>query len=728
MGQPGRDYLGTKTPDFADPSKEDVGGATPGIYVGTIKQINTATRNASFEVYVAAFGGDETNKSSWKTVVYASPFMGTTPAPAGDPQFNTYNYTKQSYGFYMTPPDLGNQVLCCFPPGQGTVGYWFACLSPELGKGMIPANGAVPWQQIDTASLADTAGQQLVPYLKEGTPYPAGEFNENDSKVFNANWANNKRPINPILTTQLIRQGLDTDPQRGAISSSSQRDPVSSVFGFNSPGRPLPQQDPAKDANLRQKIQSGQYKTSDFQVTGRVGGHSVVLDDGDLYGQNNLVRIKSAGGHQILMNDSAGFIYIANSEGTAWVELTKTGDILVYARNDLAIRTQGNLQLHSDRNVNINAEAAVNINSKQTSIEGSSSLVMTGGQLLNMYGGTTQLKSKSNMGIFSGASMSVRAGGKMALNAGAISLNGSGGGGEVAPPKPIPQFLSADTIGSAAGYEVKTNSIQSICYKIPTHEPYIRGSVSSVIQLQEEQANIAVTNNNAIVTINNEVVTPPAISSGGTTDQASTQPVTDPAPTSAFISQPDPGESLGKLNQDQYQAYMAQVGYNLTRSEYEPTYGGTPGITLDGYAGKYLLSSEALQTAGYLKPGTPQTAEAINNPNNWVGGPDKPANLQDFVTQTGFQETAMQEYTKANYNQLQTNGVITNSSTPQEIAGMLNASHLAGTTSATNWYTGQPTAGTNTALMAQLYQQGRYSQTQAGVITNSKAATTIIKP
>jgi len=31
------------------------------------------------------------------------------------------------------------------------------------------------------------------------------------------------------------------------------------------------------------------------------------------------------------------------------------------------------------------------------------------------------------------------------------------------------------------------------------------------------------------------------------------------------------------------------------------------------------MGSAALQDLGYVKPGTPQTPDALNNPNNWTG-------------------------------------------------------------------------------------------------------------
>lgn len=721
--------MGTRRAQFADPDNSDIANNT-GIYVGVVKSIDTSFRTGRISVYIAAFGGDPTSPASWSEVTYASPYMGTTTGPVGNPQFNGFSYTKQTYGFYMSPPDVDNQVLCCFPEGKGVVGYWFACITSQLGKNMLPANGAVPWNDIDLASFSDPDVAPLIPYLKEGNPYPAGEFNENDSRVFTNNWVKNKKPLNPILTAQLIQQGLDSDPSRGAISSSVQRDPISTVFGFSSPGRPFPAQDPKNNPNLRSKLQTGNFNPQDFVVTGRVTGHTFVMDDGDLSGTTNLTRWKSASGHQIIMNDSDGFIYISNAPGTAWVELTAAGDVLIYSGRDVALRTKGNLMIQSDKNINFNAAESINLNAKyDINLESGRAIQTNAGQFLNLFGRQTQLKSGGAMSINSSSAMSIKSGGGMALTGRPINLNGQGGGGEQAPPRKLSQYLSADTIFTNTGWQVRTNSIDSICYRIPTHEPYIRGSVSQVIAFQEQAANISSGIDISTTTVDGEKVVAPAVGASTNAEQARTDAIVNPAPVSSFIKQPDPGQGLGALSSDQLRAYLAQTGYTESRGSYVPIDPLSPvaGVNRFGYAGKYQFGSAALQDLGYLKAGTPQTVDAINNPANWIGGEGRPASLQAFLDSPQIQEGAIYNYTKANYNTLQKNGLITATTPAADIAGLLGASQIAGATGATKWYNGginkSDAFGTS---ISQVYNQGRYSQSQVSIIQASNASKTTL--
>lgn len=722
----GRQIMGNQKPGFADQSESDLAPA-PGIYLGVVKSIDTSFRTGRLKVFISAFGGDPNNESSLQDVVYASPYMGSTTGPAGSPQYNSYPFTKQTYGFFMTPPDVENTVLCCFPNGRGSEGYWFACVDNSLSKNMVPANGAVSWNDIDTASLSAAETASLLPYLQEGGYYPVGEFNENDNRVFNKNWTKNKRPINPTLTWQYIQTGLDTDLARGPITSSMQRDPISTVLGFNSPGRPFPGQDPKNVTDLRQKLATGNFNSNDYKVTGRLPGHSFVMDDGDIYGQSQLTRWRSASGHQIIMNDNEGCVYISNSAGSAWVELNNQGGVFIYSQKDLAVRTQGNLQLHSDKNININAEGSINMRGLDVNLEAPRQIQASAGQILNLYGKQGQIKSGGTMAVISQGPMAIK-GSALALTGKPINLNGGEGGGEVAPPRPLPQYLTADTLPSGAGWTIRTNTIQGVCYIVPTHEPYIRNkSPQAVAEQQAAAANAVPSISNTTTTINGETVTPPIISPSSNIDQAKEQTIQNPAPVSAFISQPDPGVGVGTLTTEQYQAYMAQTGYRQSVGSYTPDYPDStvPGVSANGFVGKYSLPAQSLVDLGYVKPDTPQTAEGLNNPSNWIGGAGNPSNLQEFLNTPSAQDKAMTQYTQNNYAELQKQGVIKATTSTQDIAGYLSVSHNLGASTTSIWYQG----GVNTTdqlgqTANELYNQGRFSQTQVPIIIDSKSSKT----
>lgn len=702
-------YIGTKNVDFINKQNVDIPNIS-GIFKGIVKQIDTTTRSSRIYVYITEFGGSADDNLNWKLVSYASPFLGYTQGKDNGTTLNAFVTTKQTYGFYMSPPDVGSQVLCCFPSGNSNEGYWFACVNPNLGKYMVPAIGAVPLDKIDLYSIPD----ELRPYLKNGQQYPVGEFNENDNRVFDSNWVNKLRPLHIPRTLQLIAQGLDQDPNRGAISSSIQRDPISTVFGFSTPGRPTKDQDPASDPALRDKLKSNSFNPADFIVYNRVGGHSLTMDDGDLYNQNNLVQLRSAAGHQILFNDSKGFMYISNSTGTAWVELTGQGDILIYGAKDLSVRSQGNIMMHSDNNITFNAGNNFNVKAGNDIKLQGLGIQANADKLLNLYGQQTQVKGSNSLGLRAGGTASL-VGASVNIVGSPINLNSGGGGSEVTPPAKLPQYLLPDTFSTGAGYAVFTNSLSSIAYKVPTHEPYVRGSVAEVIAQQEQ---LAQNNSTDQTSISGEGIYPPTVINQVGADQADAEAVTNPAPTGAFIKQPDPGQNLGSLDKDQMQAYLAQVGYSQSNSNYTA-------VSTNGEQGKYKLGADVLAGLGYVQQGT--TNSQLENPNVWTGK-DGMFSASEFRNSPTIQEQAAYNFTKENYSKLQADGLITDNTSAETIAGLLTASHVSSPTVASNWYqNGQNLSDSTGTTLSQYYNQGRYSLSQSTLIAQSNASKGLVQ-
>jgi hypothetical protein len=697
-------YMGTKQASFVNDSNAEI-PLSQGIYKGLVKGIDTATRSGRLQVYIPEFGGDDPDLPAyWQTVSYASPFLGSTRGRGGpDYPANTFNTTRQTYGFYMSPPDIGSQVLCCFPSGQRKEGYWFACVNPNLSKYMVPAIGSVPANKVD----GDSVPPELKPFIKDGQYYPVGEFNEYDPRVFDSDWVNKLRPLHLYRFYQLLEQGLNQDPDRGAISSSIQRDPIGAVFGMSTPGRPTPEQDPANIPDLRQKLQSGDFNPADFTVFNRVGGHSITMDDGDMFGHSNLTRIRSSAGHQIIMNDTKQFMYISNATGTAWVELTAAGDILIYSQKDLSIRSQGNVMMHSDHDFNIEAKGSVNIKSGDSLKLQGQVVQANADRTLNLYGQQTQLKGASSLSLVSGGSATLK-GSSVAIVGSPILLNSGGGGGAINPPSKIQEYMLPDTKLGDTGYDIYTNSLSSICYKLPTHEPYIRGSIAAAVAAQE-----AFAANSGPVNVDGVTSPPPAVTSTAGLDQAATESVTDPAPSGAFIKQPDPSTGLGVLGNDQVRALLAQSGFSDSGSNYSY-------VAPDGKLGKYSMDAGSLAQLGYVQPGT--TDSQLNNPNVWTGK-DGMNDATSFIQSNRIQESSQFEITKNNYAQLQNLGVITPATSPDVVAGLLRASQATNTVHVTKWYQSGVNSADNTGTtISQYFNQGRYSQTQVGVINLSNAS------
>lgn len=454
--------------------KLDRGGAPadPGPFIGIVKNNIDPTFSGRVQVYIEAFAGlDQNDESLWRTVRYLSPYFGQTNPRANNPNFapssgvGTFENNPQSYGLWMTPPDIGVSVLCFFVEGDATRGYYVGCI-PEQGLNhMVPAIGA--------STAFENQGAVENAYFGKDSQMPVVEINAFDPAVqTNPKFFDQKKPIHKVVAATLFQQGLNGDTQRGTITSSSQRETPSNVYGISTPGRPI-YLGGLQPETIKQQLASGSLSPKDIKVIARQGGHSLVMDDGDLEGKDSLVRLKTAKGHQIMMNDEGNFFYIIHANGQTWIEFGKEGTVDVYSTNSVNIRTQGTINLHADKDINMYAGGNIQMKSKLTTkLESTQAFTIKTNDTFSLNSkGTLGLKSNGTL-VLDSESGSWKGGGSLAFKAGRIDLNG-GSAPAAAVVQPITKTLLDDTtFQSNQGWIVKTNGLESIVTRAPTHEPY----------------------------------------------------------------------------------------------------------------------------------------------------------------------------------------------------------------------------------------------------------------
>jgi hypothetical protein len=128
------------------------------------------------------------------------------------------------------------------------------------------------------------------------------------------------------------------------------------VFGISTPGRV----DPA-----RRKVKLGPLDALEDIPVVRSAGHTFVMDDGDSEGDNQLIRLRTSSGHQLLMHDTAGVIYLANAKGTVWMEFSGDGAVDIYAQKGYNIRSGGDINFHAEGDINMYANRNIKIKANE---------------------------------------------------------------------------------------------------------------------------------------------------------------------------------------------------------------------------------------------------------------------------------------------------------------------------------------------------------------------------
>ena len=485
----------------------------PGPWLGVVTNYLDPSRMGSLEVVLAkSTMGELVLQNETVIVKQMTPFYGVSSIAYEGANSSNFEDVQKSYGMWFVPPDIGTTVICMFIDGEPNDGYWMGCVPATFQNHMVPGIAA-------SQNVAISAEQER----KYGTRnLPVAEFLKKGRDLSNPRPDSFNKPIHPFAD-RLLAQGLLTDTIRGITSSSARREVPSRVFGISTPG-------PIDRTSKKGYVG---YSTVATAPTSRLGGTTFVMDDGDLSGQNELVRIRTRTGHQILMHNSHDLIYIANAGGTAWIELTSNGKIDIYAADSVSIHTEQDFNFRADRDINIEAGRNLNMSvggNMQTDVVGNHTLMVSkngyitysgsldhnvdtdatysvgnnlnvgaaagifqtaaqsfhnyaGNSMLNFATNEMHIKSGQDMYQQSGASFNVKATGQYIEKASQIHMNGptpvsatqATASNFAAIPTALPKFKLPNRnkdVGWDDGKFYKDEDITSIMKRVPTHEPW----------------------------------------------------------------------------------------------------------------------------------------------------------------------------------------------------------------------------------------------------------------
>lgn len=508
----------------------------PGPFLARVISHLDKTYMGKLQVELLRQTGNTASESQVHQVSYMSPFYGVTNEFYVSKDPDNYDNTQKSYGMWMVPPDVGTTVVVIFIDGDVKRGYWIGCVQDDNMNFMYP--GIAATQKNVEGGLDTDYGH--------ATRVPVAEYNKKvNATLQDPDGTRVIKPLHPFANV-LKNQGLLLDDTRGITTSSARREVPSMVFGISTPG-------PLDKKGKRGPVGKKEWLIPNAPVS-RLGGSSFVMDDGDdkflrkkspsdgppeyasvedkekdgdvTRPHNELIRLRTRTGHQILLHNSEDLIYITNSRGTSWIEFSSDGKIDIYAQDSISIHTDNDLNLHANRDINL--EAGRNINMKATAdyssqedkdsngndsgriqiesyfkynlIVGSDGKIMTGKQkdgtldvtiektttvtvndgdfnFLNKTGdtdittstGNYNLNTQSNNNFTASGTTNILSSGDHIETASNIHMNGpQAATASTSPSATTPEMLS--TFDNPT--EVEGVTITSIMLRIPTSEPY----------------------------------------------------------------------------------------------------------------------------------------------------------------------------------------------------------------------------------------------------------------
>ncbi len=663
--------------------------------IGIVKDNIDPTRSGKIRVQIEGNTNKESdNPQGWYTVRYLSTYFGMVKPTAGQNGTGDYVGNPSSYGQWQSPPDIGTQVVCIFINGDPSRGFYIGGVPDPESLQMLPAIGSsdniVPNQGESTAM----AGAARLPVTNINT--------NNRDKADSTDYLDAPRPIHSYTASIMVQQGIIRDPIRGPISSSASREPMSRVgWGVLTPGRPI-MEGGYTDENLPDNLK--QQNSEQLKVIARRGGHSIVMDDGDIIGRDQLIRIRTALGHQILMSDDGQTMMLLHSNGQSYIELGKEGTVDIYSTNSINMRTQGDLNLHADQHINIHAKENLNLQAKNIHFNSEEDFKIRSGKNL-------RISTVNDFTVKSTGASAINADGEASLFSSQIAyVNGSKVNLNTGKPSTTPPVVPVITLitqtdtlyDQQKGFIAAPGKLLTIASRTPAHYPWAAaGQGVDVKNSLDADKNLPPAPSPAV-----QSVTQRAASAGVS------------APAIATVSSAPSTKNISKaLDKPTTSALVASAATTAAAGPAKAVTTAGATVISSGQeklvvVGNYAQTPQQLQSSGVLKPGSAtlinglaQQGASITQmlPKQLFSGKSGAQDLTALMSDVTAQTNSMIDNLQKTQNTLGKIGMVTGTEAPTQLAGLVLSGSTAGiksTVSAVQNITGAASSIGSTATSA----------------------------
>ena len=339
---------------------------------GVVVDTNDPQQSGRVKIWVPAIDGDLYDIKDLPWATYLSPMAGQTrDYPAGPGGTKTGGF--MSYGWWSVPKN-GSLVVVGFLYGKANRRIYMGSFFRDHGNRSLPVGR-------NRADLAKTPVSDTFDPVEPQTTNLAAQF----AGKFDASEARTRGAY-----------------ERAVAQDKTDKD--------GSEGYQVNVIEPKDDGGARYESQTHVFTTP--------GRHALIFQDNPA---TSRVRIKTAAGHQIILDDANERIYISTAKGASWIELDQDGRIHVYATDSLSISTGGDFNVSAVGSINMNAGKDVNI-------QAGGAMQLAACVVANLSGAGVNLESSAGFNILAAANLM-----QTAAN---IHLNGDKAGKADCPAAP----------------------------------------------------------------------------------------------------------------------------------------------------------------------------------------------------------------------------------------------------------------------------------------------------
>lgn len=325
----------------------------PFLVEGIVVDTSDPQEMGRLRVWCPAIDGDNVDVSALPWAVYISPLAGQASSyPAGGGGSSS---GPVSYGFWAIPK-IGAQVLISFMYNDFNQRVYLGSFFREHGNRSLPVGRNTPSGELQSDSYG-----QIEPALTN----LKAQFGDLTTSIARTRGAYERQVAQPA-DEKSPDEGYDVRAVKAAEELAGDLDPQ--TYCITTPGR-----------------------------------HSVIMQDNTKFAR---VRIKTAEGHQVILDDANERIYVSVAGGQSYFEMDKDGHVHVFgaesismsAGADFNIQALGSVNISAGRNVNIGAGGHARMSAcDDVSLSGDGGVNITSGGSMNFLAAGTILQTGSSI-------------------------------------------------------------------------------------------------------------------------------------------------------------------------------------------------------------------------------------------------------------------------------------------------------------------------------------------
>lgn len=357
-----------------------------GLSVGVVVDTDDPLQQGRVRIFCPVLNDDPKSINVLPWAAYVSPFSGAIDNSsffrgAGKTPGTTEGAVH--YGFWATP-ELGASVLVGCIDGDFRRRFYLGCFSsPQEIHTMM--HGRWQWDNGRLIGPLSSSGSEINPWAEN---IKRAFSDRSDSAEFKSRIADYQ--LSAVFQQPSRKKANYVDQTRQEMSDNELDEWVKELVGRNG-------YDWTGFRNIGAMLASKVYGLT------TPGFHALSLDDRPY---NCRIRIRSATGHQILMDDTNERIYVMTAEGNSWIEMDNNGNVDLFCDRRFSVHANKDINFTSEETIRMNAKNGIYLTAGDfgTGLSDTLDFEPETGEVRIHSQADTHIKSNKNIRTFAGES------------------------------------------------------------------------------------------------------------------------------------------------------------------------------------------------------------------------------------------------------------------------------------------------------------------------------------